>query len=222
MIHILKQACGALGEAHARGLIHRDVKPGNVFLCRERGEPDAVKMLDFGVVKDLKQVSDLNATSEQGFIGTPRYLSPESVSTPATLDGRSDLYSLGAVGYFLLCGEPLFVASTMLEACAQHLYSVPVPPSQRLGRPVPPDLETVILRCLEKSRDSRPLTAAALAAALAGCADADPWTADHARAWWRDKQRRDRGPARRACRWGAGRSPAGLQTVAVDRANRAR
>jgi serine/threonine protein kinase len=217
VIHILRQACGALAEAHARALIHRDVKPGNIFLCRERGTPDMVKILDFGVVKDMTQSPDVRATGDQSVIGTPLYLSPESISNPNSMDLRSDLYSLGAVGYFLLCGQPVFGAQTFLETCAHHLHSVPERPSLRLARPVPTDLETILLRCLEKRPDARPSSAEELAAALSLCAGADEWTTLRARSWWSDNHASiDARRAERA-RNGASWSERSEKTIAVHR-----
>jgi serine/threonine protein kinase len=217
VIHILRQACGALAEAHARGLIHRDVKPGNIFLCRERGAPDIVKMLDFGVVKDMTQTQDAGATGEQSVIGTPLYLSPESISKPKSIDARSDLYSLGAVGYFLLCGQPVFRGDTLLAICAHHLHSVPEPPSLRVDRPIPADLEAVLLRCLEKKPNARPASAEELAAALSACAVTDDWSTLRARAWWSENRERiESRRATRATKTGRYSTPH-EQTIAVQR-----
>jgi len=221
VIHILRQACAALGEAHDRALIHRDVKPGNIFLCRERGVPDMVKMLDFGVVKDLTQSQDAGATGDQSVIGTPLYLSPESISHPASIDARSDVYSLGAVGYFLLCGQPVFSGSTLLAICAHHLHSVPECPSLRLARPLPADLETILMRCLEKKPNARPSSAEELAAALSACAGADDWTTPRARAWWsKNREKIEARRAERATKTGRYSTPR-EQTIAVHRMKRA-
>jgi serine/threonine-protein kinase len=214
VIHILRQVCGALGEAHGRGLIHRDVKPANVFLCRARGEHDVVKVLDFGLVKEVLPDADPTNTGEQSFLGTPVYMSPESISSSRELDGRSDLYSLGAVGYFLLCGERVFDGASTVQICAQHLYTAPVPPSERTDHPVPKDLEALLLACLAKKPEERPASAAALSAALAACADAGKWDDTRARTWWTE-----RGPAiaaRRASRKGEA-TVAHQQTIAVER-----
>jgi eukaryotic-like serine/threonine-protein kinase len=216
VIHLLRQACGALGEAHRRGLIHRDVKPANVFLCREHGVPDAVKVLDFGLVKDLSQDSDTGTTGSRSIIGTPLYMSPESIANPGAIDARSDLYSLGAVGYLLLCGQAVYSGETMVEICAQHLHAAPVAPSVRVGRPIPADLEAVILRCLEKSPSARPADADELSALLSACADAEGWSASRARSWWTENEARIRtrrtAQATTASRW----SRAQHQTVAID------
>jgi serine/threonine-protein kinase len=217
VIHLLRQACGALGEAHGRGLIHRDVKPGNVFVCRDRAEPDLVKVLDFGLVKDSRQQGAAGVTGEQTLVGTPLYMSPESISKSSSVDARSDLYSLAAVGYLMLCGEPVFSGNTVVEICAQHLFSEPVAPSLRNPSMRAADLEGVLLRCLSKQPDSRPATAAELAAELDRCSDAFGWSAEAASKWWSDY-----GPgleARRVARaaskesWSVGHRA----TIAVDR-----
>jgi serine/threonine protein kinase len=165
--HILAQLCGALAEAHGIGLIHRDVKPANVMLCQRGGVQDVIKVVDFGLSLELERRSDDVSHSEvRGIVGTPLYLSPEALTAPETIDGRSDLYAVGAVGYFLLTGVPPFSGGGLLQVCAQHLHSAPVPPSVRLGAPIPPALEALILSCLEKSADRRPSSAALLQAAL--------------------------------------------------------
>jgi len=188
VIHLLRQVCGALAEAHGAGLIHRDVKPANLFLCRERGESDFIKVLDFGLVKEL--ATNTSATLEGGIamLGTPLYMSPEAVANPSGLDARTDLYSLGAVGYMLLTGEPVFTGRTAVEICAQHLHGTPVPPHERLGRPVPADLEAVILRCLAKRPDDRFATARELSRALGACADAGRWEPEDAQSWWSSRE----------------------------------
>lgn len=195
---ILRQVCASLYEAHAMGLVHRDVKPANVMLNRRGGEPDVVKVLDFGLVKALEDERD----TPRSMSGTPLYMSPEAIQTPHLVDGRSDLYALGAVGYFLLTGETAFRAQTLSELCEMHVSAIPQPPSQRLGRAVSAELEHAILACLEKNRAKRPQTARDLAAML----DRVPsrWTLDDAEAWW---SRFERGRT-------TGRTPAGA--VAAD------
>jgi eukaryotic-like serine/threonine-protein kinase len=188
VINLLLQACGALGEAHSRGLIHRDVKPANLFVCRQHGVADMVKVLDFGVVKQLQSDEwESMVTREHALIGTPLYMSPEAINQPSLVDARSDLYSLGAVGYLLLVGRPVFEAESLVEVCAHHLHSEPVAPSQRVPD-VPRDLERVLLRCLSKRPGERFASADELAASLAACVDAKSWTAEHARAWWSERQ----------------------------------
>jgi hypothetical protein len=185
VIHILRQACGALEEAHARGLLHRDIKPSNLFLCPRRGPADVVKILDFGLVKDLSG-SDATGSSTHvdTLLGTPLYMSPESISDPQRVDERSDIYALGAVAYYLLVGKPVFSGRSVVEVCAQHLYTAPAPITKHTGRPVPRDLEAVVLRCLEKNSAARYADARSLRDALDACHDAQSWTEHHAERWW--------------------------------------
>jgi hypothetical protein len=183
VIHILWQVCGALEEAHGLGLLHRDIKPANLFLCRRRGVPDMVKVLDFGLVKQLG-VDEAGAGLSHVVAGTPHYLAPEAITSPTTVDARSDLYSLGAVGYALLTGGHVFSGQTAAEICSHHVNSVPVHPSERLGSELPPDLCAIILRCLEKRPDARFASARELRMALDTCADAALWTELDAELWW--------------------------------------
>lgn len=185
VIAILRQAAGALAEAHALGLVHRDVKPANILLCERGGQPDVVKLLDFGLVKSIG-TADVSLTYTGTLLGTPLYMAPEAIGDPSAVDGSADLYALGAVGYFLLCGSPPFEAQTLVEICALHLHQPPVQPSERLGRALPGELEELILTCLEKSSDKRPAGAEALQEALARCAEHSPWSAKDACAFWRE------------------------------------
>lgn len=192
VIHILRQACGALAEAHDNGLIHRDVKPANLFLCRRGGEHDVVKVLDFGLVKDVSGAADGGSVVDADVItGTPQYMSPEAIKSRDGLDARSDLYALGAVGYYLLTGEPVFTAATIVEICAAHLHQTPDPPSERLGAPVAEDLSQVLLACLAKSPGDRPVNARELRERLERCVDAHAWSEAQAQRWW---EVRDPGP----------------------------
>jgi serine/threonine protein kinase len=164
--HMLAQLTAALDEAHRTGLIHRDVKPANVMLCERGGQKDVVKVLDFGLIKSLDSRGNGADTDVDRIVGTPLYLSPEALTAPETVDPRSDLYAVGALGYFLLTGVPPFSGRTVLEVCAHQLHSVPVPPSQRLGRALPRELEDLLLRCLAKAPENRPQSAAELQRAL--------------------------------------------------------
>ena len=186
VIHIVRQVARGLHEAHAVGLVHRDIKPANVFLCRRWGEFDAVKVLDFGLAKNNAE-PPASVTAQNVVLGTPLYMSPEAIGNGAPVDARSDIYSLGAVAYFMLTAEPVFSGSTTFELCAKHLHSAPIAPSERLGQAVPADLEAIVLRCLSKSPAERYTTAAELERALAACAVAERWTADRARAWWQQR-----------------------------------
>jgi serine/threonine-protein kinase len=206
VIHIVRQVARGLHEAHEVGLVHRDIKPANVFVCRHFGEPDAVKVLDFGLAKN-KADSPAAVTGQDVVLGTPLYISPEALKGAALVDARSDIYSLGAVAYYMLTAEPVFPGTSALEVCAKHMHSAPVPPSERLGRTVPADLEAIVLRCLAKSSTDRYPTAADLERALAACAAASEWSAERARAWWHQRGGAPT-PARDGDAWG--------RTVEID------
>ncbi len=185
VVHILRQVLGALAEAHGVGLVHRDVKPGNVILCERGGLPDVAKVVDFGLVKDLDDEDGLS--HEATLVGTPHYLAPEAIRSPGA-DARADLYAAGAVAYYLLTGQRLFEGRTVIEICGHHLHTAPVPPSQRLGRPLPAALEAWVLACLAKDPAARPQTAALAAQALGRCG-VPAWSDDEARSWWATKGR---------------------------------
>jgi serine/threonine-protein kinase len=186
VIAILSQVCGALAEAHERGLVHRDVKPANVILTERGGEPDVAKVVDFGLVKPLASGSAaLTVSMSTALTGTPLYMPPEAMNAPETADPRSDLYALGAVGYFLLTAHPPFEGATVFEVIGHHLHTMPAPPSRRTTNPVPPDLEAVILTCLSKRPEDRPPHARALRDAIQQCTLAPRWTSEDAAGWWR-------------------------------------
>ncbi len=186
VVSILRQVCASLYEAHSSGLVHRDIKPANIMLNRRGAEPDVVKVLDFGLVKAMEDDKDGRGPGSE-MSGTPLYMSPEAIQTPESVDACSDLYAVGAVGYFLLTGVTPFNARTLGELCQQHLTAIPDAPSQRLGRVISPELEHAILACLEKSRAKRPQTARDLAAMLDRVAQR--WTLDEAEAWWSRHER---------------------------------
>jgi eukaryotic-like serine/threonine-protein kinase len=203
VMFILEQVCGALREAHGVGLVHRDVKPANMIICERGGDGDVAKVLDFGLVKGIDAKDAAPTSGSAGLTGTPLYMSPESITAPDGVDARSDLYAVGAVAYFLLTSGPPFRAATVAEVCAHHVHSVPERPSARLGRPVPADLEAVVLRCLAKSPTDRFADAATLGRALRGCIEGQRWGQDEARAWWSEhgaglRARRDERRAERA------------------------
>lgn len=186
VVAILDQVCGALAEAHGLGLVHRDIKPANIILTERGGEPDVAKIVDFGLVKPLSPDAPEQTLSVAGVLtGTPLYMSPESMMTPESGDPRSDLYALGAVAYYLLSGHPVFEAGTVVEIIGHHLHTEPTPPSVRLGRPIPSDLEALVLQCLQKRPSDRPPDARALRDALRRCAIDEVWTSDAAARWWR-------------------------------------
>jgi serine/threonine-protein kinase len=183
VVHVLRQVCASLAEAHEVGLIHRDVKPANVILVPQRGgSPDVAKVVDFGLVKELDQDTDLSRDDQ--IAGTPLYLSPEAITSPGRVGARSDLYALGCVGYFLLTGKPVFEGRNMVEVCGHHLHTKPRPPAERLGQPVPHGLSELLLSCLEKDPSERPSYAGEVLETLDRLSDVRPWTNEEARAWW--------------------------------------
>jgi hypothetical protein len=184
VIHILRQVCGSLAEAHRLGLIHRDVKPQNIMLTQCGGVFDFAKLLDFGVAKAISGPEQHNLTSAGLFVGTPLYMAPESIEQPENTNSLSDLYSLATVGYFLLTGVPVFDGGGMLEMMRQHLEAKPQLPSERLGKPISPQLEQLIMNCLAKAPKDRPASAEAMAEALRRCTPLQSWTVTDAARWW--------------------------------------
>jgi eukaryotic-like serine/threonine-protein kinase len=204
-IHILRQVAAALREAHMNGMIHRDVKPENVMLCR-RGEDDVVKLLDFGLVKNLERAETRDITKQLKIVGTPRYMAPERLINPSDVDARSDLYALGAVGYFLLTGKPIFDGDDSLQISNQVLHT-PAPRVRDAGIAVPEGLDNLIAACLEKDRNRRPPSAEAMVEALDRLASRLAWTQVDAAKWWSEYRK-----ARRAIVNGA---PAAAQAAQV-------
>src|SRR5207253_1823812 len=181
------QTCHGLSEAHATGLIHRDIKPGNIFAARRGGRYDVVKLLDFGLVKPVAEIPSARLTQEGAISGTPLFMSPEQARRLGEIDARSDIYSLGAVAYALLTGRPPFERTNPLEVMIAHAHDDVTPPSELLAD-VPVDLERVILRCLAKTPEGRFQDTDSLEQALAECAAADKWTHSHAARWWLENE----------------------------------
>jgi hypothetical protein len=186
VVRLLRQACHSLAEAHAAGLVHRDVKPANLFVCRLGLDLDFVKVLDFGLVK-LRRSDAPGAealTVEGGFAGTPAYVPPEVALGAEDVDGRADIYALGCVAYWLLTGQRVFESGNGMQMVADHLRTPPVPPSRRTGQAIPPALDEIVLRCLEKDPARRPASAAELSRELAALGIEPLWTEERTRAWW--------------------------------------
>jgi serine/threonine-protein kinase len=167
VIHILRQVCASLEEAHSYGLVHRDIKPANIHLGPLGLQEDFVKVLDFGLVRSFDGPSEESLTGAAGMTpGTPAYMAPEMASD-RTLDGRADLYSLGCVAYYLLTGRVVFEGDTPLQIILKHLQQNPEPPSSVTDRTIPPALEELVLACLAKRPEDRPPSASALSQGLA-------------------------------------------------------
>jgi hypothetical protein len=190
VIHLLRQACHSLAEAHDQGLVHRDVKPANIYTCRLGRDYDFVKVLDFGLVKYDRDESILDTIKGDAGVttGTPAYMAPEMANGDA-VDRRTDLYALGCVGYWLLTGELVFQADSPIKMLIQHIQAEPVPPSRRTGRAVPPALERLIMRCLQKDPARRPASADELVAELDRVPIEPVWDQRRAREWWETNMR---------------------------------
>jgi len=186
-VNILEQACRSLYEAHRKGIVHRDIKPSNVFLCQLGCHYDFVKILDFGLVKTKTRENETQTVSLTGagiVTGTPAYMPPELASGSKSIDGRSDIYSLGCVAYWLLTGQLVFEGATPLEIIIQHLQEQPPPPSARTEMEIPEELDRIVLTCLAKNPDDRPQDARLLARMLHDCPLPRHWTEADAERWW--------------------------------------
>jgi serine/threonine protein kinase len=185
VIHVMRQICGALDEAHALGVVHRDIKPANVILCQRGRQPDVAKVVDFGLVKEITHDAD-DRTGTRVIAGTPAYLAPEAITDPDTVGPPSDLYALGALGYFLLTGQHVFEGRTAIHTCTLHATATPTAPSTRTANAIPAELDALILACLAKSPADRPASAQALRLALGALPAYREWDETAAAEWWKD------------------------------------
>ncbi|HKT58636.1 MAG TPA: serine/threonine-protein kinase [Gemmatimonadales bacterium] len=183
VVHILRQVCDSLQEAHVSGLVHRDIKPANIHVGRLGLRHDFVKVLDFGLVKSVEREPNPGLATEIGLTpGTPAYMAPEASGADA-VDARADIYAVGCVAYYLLTGRLVFEGTSGLQVMARHLQEAPVPPSRRTEQYVPVELDHLVLACLAKEPADRPQTAAAIAAALEAM-DLGSWSEADAAGWW--------------------------------------
>ena len=180
---ILGQVCESLDEAHQQGLVHRDLKPSNIMLCKVALAYDFVKVLDFGLAKQVGLPDASQLTMEGSATGTPAYMAPEVAMGEAGVDGRADTYALGCVGYFLLTGSLVFPDPNPMTMALKHVQAKPDRPSQRTELPIPHDLERIVMQCLEKKPADRPVSTKEMADMLAGC-DVPEWTDNDATDWW--------------------------------------
>jgi plasmid stabilization system protein ParE len=195
-IHLLRQVCHSLSEAHSYGLVHRDVKPANIFLCHYGEEYDFVKVLDFGIVRAIRAPEDTSPpqTGENAVHGTPAFMAPEQ-GLESGVDGRADIYATGCVAYWLLTGQYVFTARTPVGLLLQHAQTPPPPPSTRTDLPIPRALDDLVLSCLAKDPTDRPQSARELSLRLADVEGAGAWTQDRARDWWTSHDLSGAGPA---------------------------
>jgi serine/threonine-protein kinase len=183
--HLLIQVCHSLAEAHDEGLVHRDIKPANVYVCRQGREVDFVKVLDFGLVKSQgpQAATELSLTADHAVGGTPAFMSPEQVMSERPLDGRSDIYAVGGLAYWLVTGQLVFTGRTAIETMMHHAQTTPVPPSQRSELGISKAFDDIVLACLEKRPEARPATADVLAERLARI-QMKAWTPNAMGEWW--------------------------------------
>jgi serine/threonine-protein kinase len=187
-LYLLRQVCHSLAEAHAKGLVHGDVKPANIFICRMGLDYDFVKVLDFGLVHFVEphptDAVTRTAIAVDHIMGTPGYIAPETIVSPGKADGRADIYALGCVAYFMLTGTLVFPRESSIQGLADHLHASPTPPSQRASLPLPRSVDTLVLACLEKEPARRPQQASDVLQRIADCQLADAWSSERARGWW--------------------------------------
>jgi serine/threonine-protein kinase len=183
-VRILRQACESLAEAHQAGLIHRDVKPANLFLSRRGLQPDFVKVLDFGLVKRRDGRADVQLTAAETLLGTPAYMPPEMALGESDVDARADIYALGCVAYWLLTGRLVFPGDNPMKMLVAHIRTAPDAPSKHAPQAISPALEALVLRCLEKRPADRPQTAQELGGLLGQLHLDGEWSHDDAEAWW--------------------------------------
>jgi serine/threonine protein kinase len=187
VVYLVEQVCASLSEAHRIGLVHRDIKPANVMLCERGGFYDVVKVLDFGLVKELGAEDDAGVTKVGHIVGTPHYIAPEGVSGTSSVGPAADVYAVGALAYSLLTGQHVFAGKSGAEIIGHHLHSKPQPPSEKLGRMLDPFLEGLILACLSKRPEDRPADAGALLEQLEQGWTGAAWTQRDAREWWQTR-----------------------------------
>jgi eukaryotic-like serine/threonine-protein kinase len=180
--HFLSQICHSLAEAHASGLIHRDIKPANIFACRLGRDVDVIKVLDFGLVKEMDD--NHGATATGSVMGTPAYIAPEMALGRANVDSRADIYALGCVAYWLLTGRTVFESETAIGLMLAHVETEPVPPSRRTETAIPAALEALVMSCLAKSPSDRPQNIAQVEERLSAAMTSDPWRQEQSREWW--------------------------------------
>lgn len=184
-VHLARQACRSLAEAHGQGLIHQDIKPANLYVCRLGLEIDVLKVLDFGLVRPV-QVTDATSAPTPAVVGTPAYMAPEIATGMSDVDGRADLYALGCVLFWMLTGTRVFDAGSVAGMLVAHRHEAAPAPSTRLAG-IPTVLDDIVLKCLQKDRDERYRSATALGTALADIQPDLPWSPSDAEDWWRDR-----------------------------------
>jgi tRNA A-37 threonylcarbamoyl transferase component Bud32 len=183
-VYLLRQICGSLAEAHLRGITHRDIKPSNIFLTKRGGLCDFVKVLDFGLAKEIPKEGEAGLSKSGGFVGTPGYIAPEAIYGHATIDHRADIYNVGAVTYYLLTGQPLFASSSSVELLVDHVKTIPPKPSEVTELPIPPELDAIVMKCLAKAPEDRFQSTGELEDEIDRVPLESRWDQKKANAWW--------------------------------------
>ncbi|RKY18604.1 MAG: hypothetical protein DRQ55_12905 [Planctomycetota bacterium] len=181
VVHLLRQAVSSLREAHRMGLVHRDIKPANLMVCERGGIPDVVKVLDFGLVKDIS-ADAIDEGVTRHLSGTPLYMAPERLRNQP-VDGRADLFALGATGFVMLTGRQAHAGTTPAEMAAAVLHDEPSSPGRYAPHPVPKELDELIVALLAPDREDRPADADAVLKLL-DQVSGPTWTEDDAHAFW--------------------------------------
>ncbi|HEX4336963.1 MAG TPA: serine/threonine-protein kinase [Polyangiaceae bacterium] len=187
VVYVLRQVCHSLHEAHTRQFVHRDMKPGNIYVCRYGADLDFAKVLDFGLVLDRRPTAE-ELDERRSQIGTPAIMAPEQVRFDAPVDQRTDIYAIGCVAYWLLTGERVFEAETRHDMLVMHAHQRPTPPSRRADVDLPAELEQLVMACLDKNPNRRPQTAADLSTRLAALGLETAWTPSRMTEWWTGRQ----------------------------------
>ena len=187
VVYLLQQICASLAEAHENGLVHRDVKPANVYVCKLGTLFDCVKVLDFGLVSSRANLrgDEARLTDQNKIAGTPAYLAPETITDAHTIDERVDIYALGCMAYFMLTAKVVFDSTSHVKVLLAHVDDAPVPPSARTDMPITAELERLVLQCLAKDPKDRPSSARAVGRRLA-VVGAPEWQPHEAADWWAD------------------------------------
>ena len=183
VVYLLLQACLALNEAHESGMIHRDIKPANLFVTMRGGFWDVLKVLDFGLVKETSD--DESNREKGGFCGTPGFMAPEQAFRYNQVDSRTDIYALGAVAYFMLCGRPIFLRKNVFELIAAHAND-PVPPLTSIVPGISSKLEQIVMRCVAKLPEERYASTNDLYDALVSTGLQESWSSAKAKTWWQE------------------------------------
>ncbi|MEM6733973.1 MAG: serine/threonine-protein kinase, partial [Myxococcota bacterium] len=215
-IHLLRQVAGSLEEAHTHGLVHRDVKPANVFVTERGGQLDVVKVLDFGLVE--RTDAERSDRGKRLIVGTPSYMAPEVIRDPDRISPLIDVYSFGCLAYFLLTGSPVFRGEDNRSIYKKQLEDPPIPPSSHLKSPLSQELEALVLSCLKKAPSERPKSMRAIIEVLDHMPLAHAWSESQARAWWaRHKSERREVPQEKS---NESLIDDALESIAIDLAGR--